>query len=132
MLCFEKGSRWFALRNEQVGSSYRVQVVSQRGDVLFWVAAKVGGVGGLLPLPAGHRHAPPPPVIQHRLQVRGAAHDVVFTVEEEGRRRHGAVVENLDGPLVEVNRVGFKEPEVEQRQVPDQALQSRHQGLPQT
>ena len=77
---------------------------------------------GLLPLPAVHSNAPPPPQVNQLFHDSRVAHGVVFTEEEEGWRRNRAVVENLDAVLVEVCRVGLEKPEVEHGGVFDEAF----------
>lgn len=109
----------------------RVQVLLQRGAVVLRVASHVGGVYGLLPAPALHGHAPGPPVVDALLHDRLVAQGVVLAGEEERRRGDGAVVENQDAVVVEVGRVGLEEPEVEHGGVLDEALETRHQRLPQ-
>lgn len=110
----------------------RVEEALQRAAVIFRVAAHVGGVHGLLPLAALHAHAPGAPVVDAALHHRLVAQGVVLAGEEERRRGDGAVLENQDAVVVEVGCVRAEEPEVEHGDVLDEALEARHQRLPQS
>lgn len=110
----------------------RVEEALQRAAVVFRVTAHVSGVHGLLPLAARDAHAPGAPVVDAALHHRLVAQGVVLAGEEECRRGDGAVVENQDAVVVEVGRVRAEEPEVEHGGVLDEALEARHQRLPQT
>lgn len=76
----------------------------------------------LLPPPALHSHAPPPPEVDTLVHGGRVAHGVVFAGEEEGWRSNWAVVENLDAVVIEVCCVAFEEPEVKHGAVSDQPL----------
>lgn len=116
-LCFEGGNR------------QRVQVSFQRGQIVLRVTSHVGRVDRLLPLPALHGDAPPPPGGHDLLDSGRVAQGVVLAEEEQGRRRDGAVVEHLDAAAVKVCRAAFEEPEVKHGGGFHQALQTGHQGL---
>lgn len=100
--------------------------------VVLRVTPHVGRVGGLFPLPARHRHAPPPPVVDALLHDGLVAQGVVLAEEEERWRRDGAVVENPDAAVVEVRRLRFEEPEVKQSGVFNKAFEARHESFAQT
>ena len=95
----------------------------------MWVAPHVRRMSRLLPLPALHGHAPPPPEVDQLLHGRLVAQGVVFTEEEEGRRGDGVVVKNLDAVVVEVCCVGLEEPEVKHGCVFHEVLEAWNQSL---
>lgn len=86
----------------------------------------------LLPLPALHGHAPPPPVLNTLFHDDLVAQGIVFTGEEEGRRSNRVVVENEDAVVVQVCCAGFEEPEIKHGGVFDKDLETRHQRLAKT
>lgn len=100
--------------------------------VVLRVAPHVGRVDGLFPLPARHRYAPPPPVVDALLHDGLVAQGVILAEEEERWRCDGAVVENPDAAVVDVGRLPFEEPEVKQSGVFDKAFKARHKSFAQT
>lgn len=105
-----------------------VQEFLQRRAVVFWMASHVGCMYRLLPLPALHRHAPRPPVVNALFHDHLVAQGIVFAGEEEGWWSDWAVVENQDAVVVEICCVGLEEPEIKHGGVFDKALKTWHQS----